>query len=159
MNIIRKTIGQLFGTAKEHSTMEQVSASVVAAAAEVDTTDTTDEPTEETPAEEEAKPTEPAAPAEAPVATAVATAPLAAAQVETMVQITATELLRLQAGANSYDAIKAEHAQLKLWHTNAQSGIGLGPDANTATEGKVKHVSAATKRAIEIAEKNGLYEQ
>lgn len=162
MNMIRKTIGQLFGTAKEHNTMEQVSAVAVANAAEVDPTEATEEsqpePVEGQPDE---TPAEPEAPAEQPteaVATVVAPAPVAAVPVETMVHITATELLRLQNAANAYDDIKAEHAQLKQWHAAAQGGIGLGPDANTATQAPAKHVSAATARAIQVAEQSGLYD-
>ena len=165
MNIIRQTIGQLFGTAREKDTMQQVSAVAVANAAEVDTTDTTEESqpepvegqTAETPAEPEPTESQPEPVEAQPVATVVAPAPVAAAPLETMLHISATELLRLQAGANAYEAIKAEHAQLKQWHTNAQGGIGLGPDANTATQTTARKVSAATAKAIKIAEESGMY--
>lgn len=159
MSTIKETIAQLFGKAQATDSIEQVSAQAVVAATELDPAEGT--PAEETPA---AEPAEASEPAEAPAATEVeavnepaATASPAASA--TMVSIEVSALAEIQRKATAYDTIHAEHAQLKAWHTNAQGSVGIGPDANMATAAQPKHVSAATRRAIEIAAEQAKYTQ
>lgn len=165
MSTIKETIAQLFGKAKENGTVEQVSAQAVVTAQEVDTTDESkdavpaspvaDAP-EETPADStDAVPEAPTETPAEPAATAAASITPTGGQGATAT-LEVSALAELQRKATAYDSIHAEHAQLKAWHTAAQGGIGLGPDANMATETKPKHLSAATKQAQEIAKARGL---
>lgn len=164
MTGLKQTIAKLFATATETGTVEQVSAQAVVAAQEVDPAEDSTEAG--TAATEEATPEETteAAPVEnttepTAVSSSVAGGVPHENPAATMAHIEVSALAELQRKATAYDGIHPEYTQLKAWHTAAQGGIGLGPDANMATEKPKKHISAATRRAIEIADEQAKYAQ